>query len=798
MRWYSVSPAGVLAWCSLIMPAFADTLLRADKSLAPLEYHQAKSPTRAPLSATALRPSVVITPYAPDGEPLPTFLSAQSLAGVTDFALRAVGEVSLRKQGMSISADQLDYQQIEDEAEASGNVVLRRSQDTFSGPHLRLRVEDNTGYFDSPSFFIPREQPLIQGTWIGLDTPDIPPTRTVTGRGTGERLDFAGENQFILYGGRYSTCQAGDDSWYISAPTMQLDFNRNNGETGAGGKLVFHGMPLIYSPWGLSFPIEDNRRSGFLSPAFGTTNTSGIEFTAPWYWNIAPNMDATIAPRVMAKRGVQINTEFRYLEPTSSGTTSLSYLPNDQLAHIPRYAYSIVHAQNLPNGFSGQVNYNAASDNNYNTDLSGPTTLAVQNSLLRQASLTYNAAWWSATANVQRYQILQDPLNPTPEPYRLLPQLTFTASRNDLADNLVFNFSGDYSNFYQQKLPSGERVTLYPQFSLPLNTAFFQFTPKVGLHWTDYNVDYQPLGAAPIPVRQQYAVPVYSVDSTLSFERETRLFDHDMTQTFEPRVFYVRIPYVDQANAPVFDSTVASYNYAQLFTENRYIGNDRVGDTDQITLAATSRLLDATTGGEILRASLGQILYFQNQYVTLPATATMPAEPARVSSSADILVSLSGLILPHLKADTTWQYSQQTHQTNSIDATLRYQPEIGKVLNLGYSFTRDTLQQNDISAQWPLGHGWYGVGRYNYDLISKRLILGVAGIEYDAGCWLARIALQSLATQTERNTVSILLQLEFNGFSRIRWSNPVDLFNTTIPGYWRPNMIPPAPGAALR
>jgi len=615
----------------------------------------------------------------------------------------------------------------------------------------------------------------------------------VTGRGDAERIEFEGEGQYRLKQATYSTCPAGNRDWYAEVGELKLDYHRAEGE-GKDGKVYFQGVPILYSPW-LSFSLDNERKSGLLSPSFGSTSRGGVEFMLPWYWNIAPNMDATIAPRVMTKRGTQWNTDVRYLDHKYSGESHIDYLPDDRLEHKNRYAYAIQHRQQFAYGFTGALSLNGVSDGTYFSDMSKPATGLAQGSQLRQAQLSYSGGWWGASMIAQRYQVLQDPsLPPVTEPYRRLPQINLSATRHDLPLGSTASFSGELVKFGHPTNVIGQRNTYYPQISLPLQTAFMQVTPKLGVNFTRYQLERQAAGT---PSSLSRSVPIFSLDGSLVFERDTDLFGRNLIQTLEPRLYYLYVPQRDQTQIPVFDTGVADFSFSQIFAENRYSGGDRIADANQLTAAVTSRIIDPASGAELARALIGQRYYFTTQHVTLPAVGTNPAEVARTGRSADVLAALSGAVLPHTYVDAGWQYNPRDARTERLNLGGRYQPQIGKVLNAGYRYTRDLLGQIDVSAQWPLAGGWHAVGHYNYSNKDRRMIEGVGGFEYDGGCWIARVVVQRIATLTQQATTSLFLQLELNGFSRIG-SNPLDILKRNVPGYGLVNQPVGEPGALLR
>ena len=723
-------------------------------------------------------------PHDPDAK-APIYITADKLNGTTDQTIVAEGNVELQQRDMTLNADKVTYWQLDEDAEAEGNVVLTRPDARISGPKARVNLGDSEGYFEQPAYTVQREavmqQPMRQDV---VSTTPLHPGMlnvmasqrvTTTGSGKAERVDLEGEGQYRFTNATYSTCPAGDNQdWYAQVSDLKLDYDREVGD-GRSAKVYFKGVPFLYTPV-MSFSLNNQRKSGLLPATFGTNTKVGVQYYQPYYWNIAPNMDATITSRLMSKRGLQLNGELRYLDYNYYGTSRFEYLPTDNATNETRYAYSVLHNQNLGNGFSGSLNLNGVSDPTYFTDLSTRISSTSQVNLLRQGTLNYAASWWSSSLVLEKYQTLQIPNQPPVAiPYASLPRITLNAARPDLGGNLAFNLQGEYVSFAHPTQVEGQRMVLYPQLSLPLQTASFYVTPKVGVHGTSYSLDRQAVGQPDSITR---TLPIFSVDSGVTFERDMQWRDSTYTQTLEPRLYYVYIPNRDQSNIPVFDTAQADFNFAQIFSENRYVGKDRIGDANQLTAAVTSRLIDPDSGVELVRGMLGQRYYFADQHVTLPG------EVARTGRKADILAAVTGLVAPKTYIDTGWQYNPNASQTERFNIMTRYQPEIGKVMNAGYRYTRDLLGQVDISGQWPFGGGWTALGRYNFSTKDNRLIEAVAGFEYNAGCWAVRGLLQRLSTTAQSETTSFFIQLELSGFSNIG-SNPAEVLRRTVPGYSR-------------
>ena len=790
--------------------------------------------------ALALRSSKAMEPLPKNSTvPRPVFLSALRMGGEIEREFVAEEDAELRKIGTVLNADRLTYWPIDDEVEAEGNVRLEQGEDLVTGPKMRMKLEDQVGFFEQPSYRIKRQpQPGSQtaadkayaarfgeqqskgddywnsgfasprvldikpGQTTFKDSYDMGGPKTTEARGDAERIDFEGENQIRLTNGTYTTCAPGNDDWYAKANNLQLDYDREVAN-GTDGTVYFMDVPILYSPW-LSFSLNNERKSGFLAPTFATNSDSGVELSLPYYWNIAPNMDATITPRIMTKRGVMLSNEFRYLntgyEGLYRGQATADILPSDNARDgEKRYGFSLNHSQTTAIGLSGAINYSKVSDNNYFTDLSSNVSQTSQVNLLQQGVLSYGGSWWNATANYQQYQTLQpDPSNPNLYPYELVPQITVNARKPDLfmTDS---SFFGQYTSFKINEhlqngtiYPDGQRTVLYPQVALPYVTPGWYVTPKLGVNIRNYTLTRQAAGA---PDSISVTLPIASVDSGMTFERTSNWYGQDYTQTLEPRLFYVNIPYKNQDQIPIFDTAQSDFNFAQIFSENQFSGWDRINNANQLTAAVTTRLLEPSSGNEIARAMFGQRFYFTRNKVELNRGINTSSENDAWEKS-DILAAFSGQILPKVFADSAVEYNLANRQVKQFSLGGRYQPEPGKVLNASYRYNNDPnapIDQVDFSGQWPLSGRWFAVGRLNYSFHDDgavnstttqggRMIQSIAGLEYNGGCWVVRGVFQRLALTQDNTTTSFFLQLELNDFSRIG-TNPLNLLKRNIEGY---------------
>lgn len=720
------------------------------------------------------QPALTLTPTTRTDEG-PVFIDADRITGHNERETVAEGNVRLRRSGQAVFADWLRYDRPTDEISAKGNVRIERGGDVVLGDRLQYRMETDRGYMDKPHYTLTRQAPAVPAADAAK-----PRFTDAAARGRAEKLLFEGKGQYRAQQAEYTTCEPGRDDWFIRSGELQIDRDRDVG-TAHDASIVFMGQTIFYTPY-LSFSLHQQRKSGLLTPHYGSSSKSGVELTVPYYWNIAPNRDATIAPRIITKRGLMLENEFRYLEAGYSGESRLEVLPGDrQRNDDTRYALSLQHRQSLPYGWFGLLNLQKVSDGTYFTDLSTRINLTSQVLLPREALLARSGTWGSSgvyalSAHFQRWQALQpDLLAPVIAPHNRQPQVTLTAQNQDVLRGDV-DFLGSFVDFDHPTLVNGRRLLAYPSFSLPLQTPYAYVTPKVGLHVTHYALD-RATTVLPDTTR---TLPIYTTQAGLIFERNAAIAGTRYIQTLEPRLFYVYIPYRDQSRIPNFESGLQDINFATIFSENQFSGHDRINDANQVTLGVSSRLITPESGVERVRVALAQRYYFQSQRVTVPGVPPRSSQ----SSRSDLLAALSGMVAPHWVADAGWQYNTDQSQTQKLNVGVRYQPQPGKVLNLVYRSTIGALNQTDISTQWPLTPQWTMLARWNYSLRDNRTLEALGGIEYNGDCWALRVVAHRFATATQQASTSVFVQLELNGVSRIG-SNPLEVLQRNIAGYSR-------------
>ena len=739
----------------------------------------------APGVALRMQTSIAGLPDGKSGVPVPIYLEGDRMQGHSERETEVLGNARARSRGQAIAADWMRFDTRYNELTAIGNVHLEQGAYVAEGVRLRYDFDTERGVMERANYFINARAtgnlPIVAPVnTTSTNNSTIRPL--LAGRGTAERIVFEGPGQFLAEQSRFTTCEPGNDAWNIQSKTLQIYQDQGVG-IARNATVEFKDTPIFYAPY-FSFPLQRERKSGFLAPHYGSTSTSGFEVTAPYYWNIAPNYDLTITPRALTKRGLQLRNDFRYLQPNYSGDFHYEVLANDRAAERSRQLLALKHTQSLWNGWTGSLDLNKVSDSKYFTDLSTAVGLTSQTFLNRQGLLSRAGTWgnggtYTFNGLVQGWQTLQtDPLAPLTPPYSRRPQLTLAAQRfNTFGGDL--NVESSYTDFDHPTLVRGKRIVAYPSMTFPFQSAAGFITPKFGLHTTRYFIDPKTSTLADT----SRVLPIFTTTAGLNFERKTSLFGNAFTHTLEPMANYVYIPYRDQSQMPNFESGLQDINFATIFSENQFSGNDRINNANQLTVGARSRLINPDTGFEVIRAGLAQRYYFESQRVTLPGIAPRNNQSAR----SDLLAVISGTVAPKLTMDLGWQYNTDNRQTQRSTVAARYQPAPGQLLNVAYrQSVASSIRQWDISGQWPIARGWSAVGRWNYSVQDRRALETVAGMEYDGGCFVFRVVANRITTTTTAANTGIFVELELNGITRVG-SNSLDLLRRNIVGYTRNN-----------
>ena len=752
----------------------------------------------------AFPPTVMLSPLGLKFDPVldlesskkgdtPSYIFGRALRGQTDDYLESEGDAELRKLGLFIKADKLRHDLVQDELNASGDVKLFREGEFFEGPELSLKLGTSQGHFDQVRYQL-----------------------TSTGsRGQARLAEFVQPMETRLHDASFTSCTVERPAWELRMSELLVDQIREVGKSSS--TYLFWGDTPILPLGDVSFPIGNRRKTGFLSPSYAATSRLGLEVQAPFYWNIAPQHDLTLYPKVISRRGVQLGAEFRFLTPDSLGTLMYEVLPNDRVEGDTREFGRITATHRLDPEWSIGINAARASDDRYFADFGTSLLGASQRILPATLSLTGKVNDWKTQVSIQEYQLLQDKNAPLLRPYAWMPRVAVNKSyrSNPLLDRLPldWNLTAEATSFDHPSLAKGQRFVAQGGIAYRHLQRGFYITPRLSVHATRYVHEkdgslartLQKYDGAALGIYQNNVgditnsysrlLPTFGLDISTVLERDSMLGDIPMEQTLEPRLSYVRTPYRDQSIYPVFDTASPSLNFAQIFSESAFDGDDRVADLNQLTLGVTTRFIENQTGVERLRASLGQRFYFSDQRVSLPGAAT------RTSRESDLLGQISTQFNRSWGVDLLSQYTLSTGQVQTASLVSRYTPAAGRTMSAAYRFVRDSSNTLDLAFQWPLSAYWYAVGRYNYSFknlggnsVNQRSgeLEALAGVEYDGGCWVARAVAQRFVTgERERNT-AIFFQIELNGMGRVG-TNPLGALTRSIPNYQMINQITPLP-----
>jgi len=580
-------------------------------------------------------------------------------------------------------------------------------------------------------------------------------------RGSANSIQVTRDSQLKLNGVRYTTCPLGEEDWVLRADDIDIRQRAGLG-FGRGVRLDFKGVPILYTPF-ISFPVGDQRKSGFLFPTLGTSSRSGTSVAVPWYWNIAPNYDATFEPTWFSKRGGKLDGEFRYLTDIGRGTLETEWLPHDDEFGDSRSYVRFVNRSDFTDKLRLDLDAANVSDSGWFEDFGlGPEGTSISY-LDRSASLTYLTQHWLAMLRAQNFQTIDDiGIPPELRPHTLLPELAVHAAFPDQLAGLEFGLDADVGNFthnYDNLVTTGWRMDVAPEVRLPLRGAGVYLEPSASWRYTTYRLDDAVLpGVEDSPTR---SAPVLSVDGGLTFERESGS-RHQRLMTLEPRFMYLYVPFRNQNDLPVFDTAPADLNLVQLFRTNRYVGADRLSDANQISIGVTSRLLDALSGKQFISGTIGQAYYFDEPRVALPGEVLDDPE------FSDIIAELDVTAYGDWNVSMGVQWDPGETRSEKGDVRLQYKPEYDRVVNLGYRFRRGSIEQVDGSVAWPVGDKWSAYARLVYSLEDQTTLDQFAGFEYRSCCWRIRaVARRYVSDRTGDTDTSFLLQLELNGLSSV-------------------------------
>ena len=751
-----------------------------------------------------------------------TFTSGDAIDGVVERDMHLKGRAQIRRNGAVLKADEITYDPDTDIADLIGNAELSKGNVTFKGPSGQFKVDAREGAMEAPSYEL----------------------RDSRGSGKAKKLTVEGPDIFVFDKATYTTCTPENMDWYFTVSSLEID-NEQKEMVGTHGVMRFFDVPIAYVPY-FTAPTSGQRRSGILAPVVGYNSNNGLDITQPYYVNIAPNRDLLLMPRYMNQRGAMLGAQYRFLDTKYSGSMTGEFLPYDKQTGTDRWKYDWQQRQifsggvgpggaPIPGSWSAYANMARVSDNLYPTQFSQSIAGAITNQFRQEVGttkgLTGSLSNWNVSARALTFQTLQpDPTVTVQAPYNVLPninatynnRLTPTANSSNgkyvtLPSGPATTFSTDFTRFaynIQGHLAAtapgvysqADRTVVKGAMALPQVTPGYYITPKVSFQSNTYNATpFNSVGAAPA---QGFTIPTFSLDSGLAFERDAAelkgFFGRDMLLTMEPRAFYVYTPYQNQTQTPVFDTADAGFGVSQIFTENTFIGNDRIADRNAATLGMTSRMIEANTGAERANVTLAQQQQFSGQKVGLNGTIANP------STYTDTLGSGSVRLLGNFSADMFGQYNTQLNRFVQTTVGGSWRPTPGRSLNFGYRNVwsppvqasvqnnqlfvpaATTTDQYNISGQWPLTREVSVLGRWGYDALTTKTLNTLVGLEWTRDCWTFRGAYSQMLNTSQLTTTQVLFQIEFRGFASAG-SNPVDIMRLNVPGYMPTSKpIPPS------
>jgi len=721
------------------------------------------------------------------------------------------GHVQVHQDQRTVAADSMTYD------ERTGKLDVKGQVD-FEDPLLTIHSSSGTYDADGGASFNDAQFHIFERS----------------GRGSAQHIAVRPNGVIDLSKVRYTTCPARIPDWALQASYIDLDTDADEGYA-RNVVMRLHDVPVFYTPI-LSFPLGEERKSGLLFPSFGHSTTNGWQLEVPYYFNLAPNYDLTLTPGYLSSRGVQLGGEFRYLSESSHGLIEENLLPNDTQAHSDRYYLHITDVSNISDGLRFDTDLAGVSDSNYFSDFAVGADQTSVTFLERRAEVLYYDDVWRIRAQLQNFQTIDIALTEGDRPYSRVPRIE-ALGELPLSSHFTFALDSEATNFIRNEGPTGLRVDLSPELRFSERSAWYFFEPAAGYHLVHYQLQNNAVGD---PSNPTLDLPYAHVDTGLVFERDA---GGSRTETLEPRLVYSWIPYRNQNDLPIFDTGLPDLTLVELFRTNRYVGGDRIGDTNQVAAGLTTRLFNESTGAQYLAATVGQIRYLELPRVTLPAdiletlpgqslpgqtlttvpgqpTAIVPpqslpslpgqtlAQPPGQSSTAiptlpgqygttgalrasDIITEISLTAYKNWSLGVDYQWNPYTRRTDKDEVLLQYHPAPEKVLNLGYRFQDGILKQYDGSVAWPIGPHWNTVARWVYSLQNHQTIEQLAGFEYKSCCW--RIQLLQRRYVTNRNgglNDSIALQFELTGLSSV--GKRADAFlPKEISGYSPPGLSPP-------
>ncbi len=690
-----------------------------------------------------------------DPNDLPIHITAEDVRGEYPNFVEYEGNVDIQQGNQTLTADKVKLTQTETAGElpvrevtATGNVHYDDPQIILKGPSAWSNLDNkNTDVNDGNYMMVGRQ-----------------------GRGDATKMKMRGENRYsIMENGTFTTCLPGNNSWSVAGSEVIIDREEEVAEIWHA-RFKVGDVPIFYSPY-MQLPIGNKRRSGFLIPTGSYSSNDGLEFSLPYYWNIAPNYDATITPQFMTHRGVKLNNEFRYLIAPGTGTVAFDFLNHDR-AYIKdkergkredrdsddRWLFYWRHSGTYAGHWNFSSDYTKVSDPSYFTDFSSQYGSTTDGYATQKFSAGYSDTNWNAKVTHKQFQIFAD--NPNKRAYKAEPQVDFNYYKNNLGafDVHTYAQAARFTSVGKNN-PDATRLHIEPEVNLPLSNGWANMNNSIKLYATHYDQDIPRSNTdKSLEKNVTRVLPMFKSDAKVVFERD--LFQgSDFVQTLEPRVQYLYIPYKDQDNINNFDSSLLQSDYSGLFRDRIYSGLDRIASANQFTTGVTTRVYDDALA-ERFNFSVGQIYYFERPRA---GNSNRPIDDK--SNTGSLLWATDSM----WRIDDNWglrgglQYDRRLGNVTMGNAVAEYRLDADRLVQLNYRFVdRDYIQatfrdlnqlgenqelpeyQRGISqvgavVSWPLSERWGFVGSYYYDTKQQQPASQLVGLQYNTCCWAVNL-----------------------------------------------------------
>ena len=656
------------------------------------------------------------------------------------------GEISIRHRNGGLTAENARF-------DPRTNIATVDGEMSYQSAGLQVRSSDAT-------------LNVAEGTFeLGESGYELNNSNLVS-RGRAQRIERNERGNLRLKDATYTTCPTGDNGWLIRADSIKLNQDKGIG-TARDITLRFKDVPIFYAP-AFSFPISNQRKTGFLVPRFDQNDKTGLEYRQPFYWNIKPNTDATFVLRTMSDRGLQLQSELRHLNSIGNWTLNHEFISNDNrfTQGVNRYFTRLRHTGGFSRRWTTSIDLNGVSDKDYFEDLGDTLKVASITHLQRRADLTYTAKNYVFRTRLLSYQTVDQSIAPDQRPYKQLPQLTLNYKKSLPHKGLNTTVDTEWVFFERDNSVNGRRLDFKPRLEWTQRRAAWYSTLSGSVRHTHYDLNEQD--------SRSRTIPVFSADAGMYFDRFNQ--PDGSFLTLEPRLYYLYAKRTNQSALPVFDTGALDFNFSQLFRENRFSGADRINDANQLSLALSSRRINRQ-GREKFQASIGQILYFDDRTVTLPEGVV------ETSSSSDVVGELKLEIDQHWSGETAIQWNPTTNTTERSSAAIRYRDGTDKIVNIGHRYLRDEGEFLNASFAWPVKDNWRLAAGWNYSLDDNKSIETILGLEYDSCCWAFRTAARRYITDDgqDQNT-SYFFQLVLKGLAPVG-QNVTEVLREAVGGY---------------